>query len=265
MNVSKTNGWSNSLIAALCTVMLLAGSLYSAKASAECWICAGRPGLDQICNKVYGGYLGCVSSNGNCQALGGQCFVTLAKNGGPSSASCAAEDERKKAFDHLVASAPQLNLRAENQQNVASGAFVTSAPTREEMRKLEEMKVEVATDPKMASGADYLRLFKNERRDALWASRVESQLSDQFARMRLAEAGLSRPVVRCASSVCEVSIVQDAVAAQDLTINWQTQALRLMDRKGLLDVADLSVLARSLSDKKIGYVSYFIIDRKQAQ
>lgn len=248
-------------LVALLGAALLGGLIYSPSASAECWICAGRPGLDQICNKVYGGAQGCVSSNGNCATLGGVCMVTLAENGTPAGTTCASPSERKNVLDRIAAATPATMLVSDRNKRTNSSALIARQPSSEEMRQLEKMKLEVGRDmPTVAT--DYIELFKAERRDEVWASRTESYLSDELANMPLSMAGISKPALRCASSVCEIAVVQDATASQETAINWQMQIFNLTTAKDKpVEIADFANFATSLSKQKNGYVTYLLFER----
>lgn len=249
---------------ALMGAVLLGGLIYSPSAVAQCWICAGRPDICQICQKVYGGMSGCVSSNCNCAALSPQCYATVAEDGSPQAGSCVIDVARRKAPDSVTVAAPESRPWARNDRHVGPAGRIAGGPSNEELRKLEEMKLEVARDAEQGLmsrvAVDYMKLFQSERRDEAWASRVESYIYDELAKMPLAEAGISQPIVRCASSVCEISVVQAAAASLD--VNWQMRALDLMSLEdSSLVVADMVNFATSIDKQKNGYVSYLFFDR----
>lgn len=264
LNVTRLPGFH---VVALLGAVLAVGIAYIPSASA-CYTCAGRD-TNQFCQYTYDGFVNCADGggdNGNCVAWT-RCLHTRAEDGSPvPPGSCAVEDKRREALERASVATRGATPWSKNNLHGNSSRQIAGRLNNEEIRKLEEMKLKVAEDAEKglmpSAPVDYIKLFRGEHRDEVWASRVESYMDAQLAKMPLAKTGLSKPIVQCAFSVCEITVVQDATASQNVDTNWQTQFLKLIEREDkLLAVIDAANFTTSVSQQKNGFVSYVFFDR----
>ncbi|WP_238346023.1 hypothetical protein [Luteimonas saliphila] len=127
---------------------------------------------------------------------------------------------------------------------------------------IDEIRARVADDA--ASGrlpdravSDSVLLIGSESRDDIWAGPAESHILRRLSTLNLGELGLSRPSVRCTSTVCEIAIVQEYEAAKDSTTSWQTQFSRLDDAGSWGgSLAESAMLMRMESGDRVAFFTY---------
>ena len=242
------------------SALLVCSYMPAVYAQTNCWMCTNpqQPGAEGFCQQTGQGVLNCASSNGRCVAWGPTCWFTLADDSDPTVRKCATENPKFSLI--------QANNRLANNRLANSPERIAVRLNADELRKLEEMKSEVVKDAAKGlmpdTPVDYIKLFQVERRDEAWASRVEDYLDSQLAMMQLGNKGLSKPIVKCASSACEISVVQNADYAQEVINNWQLQFLGVVDTKSnFLGIVDRAIFMTPISKQKIGFVSYLLFDR----
>ncbi|WP_368564329.1 hypothetical protein [Pseudoxanthomonas sp. UTMC 1351] len=148
-------------------------------------------------------------------------------------------------------------------------AGTVADPSVAEIEKLEKLKDRTKNrdDYKKGSKAghiDYIALFQRESRDEAWAPQAEFAIARSLSALPLESSGLSRPVVRCATNVCEIMTVQNAAGTENLRTNWQVLLVQLTKSEKLgVSVADSMVLTTSVDSERTGFVSYLLVDRGQ--
>jgi hypothetical protein len=243
-------------------VSVFIGSIVpTADAKAACEICAGR--VWKYCQHVALGATFCEAWETDCVLSGGGCGI--ARTTGGKSASCTGPSQAKPQQRTLVASlADRPGTPAAPGERTGS----IDGPTPLELEKLEKLKERVANNASkglMSSGpVDYVKLFQLEPRDDAWAPQAESDIARALSSLPLAETGLSRPAVRCATSVCEIAVVQTASGSDNTSTNWQTQFIELANSGKLgLAAIDTAILVTDVGNDKTGFVSYVFVDREQ--
>lgn len=231
-------------------------------AKAACEICAGR--VWKYCQHVALGATFCEAWETDCVLSGGGCGIARMTAGGNSTAGCTGLNQAKSQPRTLVASLADRSGTLEAPGQKAGGV---GEPTPLELEKLEKLKERVANNAGkglMSSGpVDYVKLFQLEPRDEAWAAQAESDIARALSSLPLAETGLSRPVVRCATSVCEIAVVQNAPGSENTSTNWQTQFIVLANSGKLgLAAMDTSILVTDVGNGKTGFVSYVFVDRE---
>jgi hypothetical protein len=143
-----------------------------------------------------------------------------------------------------------------------------AAPSAGEIEQLERLKerignrAEYQKDSKAGGSVDYIGVFRDESRDEAWASQAELSIAQKLSALPLRNYGLSQPVVRCAASVCEIMIVQDASGTENPDTNWQTLLVGLTQGEAIgVAVADVMTLMSSVGSEKTGFVTYMRVDR----
>ncbi|MGJ4730229.1 hypothetical protein [Luteimonas sp. SDU101] len=111
---------------------------------------------------------------------------------------------------------------------------------------------------------DAVLLIESEPRDEQWAAQAESYILKRLSPLNLGYLGLSRPAVRCASTVCEIAIVQTYDAAKNSTTGWQRQFFRLDESGGWgPSFAESAMLMRVESGGRVAFLTYLHYERER--
>lgn len=111
-------------------------------------------------------------------------------------------------------------------------------------------------------GKDLLLLHDSEPRDGDWAQRREQVIEEAFRGLDHAGAGLLAYSASCATSVCEVGVIQSRRGAEQDRTNWQTQFVRLTGEGAWGDgIAETAMVAVSAGAGRVAYFAYIHYDR----
>ena len=111
-------------------------------------------------------------------------------------------------------------------------------------------------------GKDLLLLHDSEPRDGDWAQRREQVIEEAFRGLDHAGAGLLAYSASCATSVCEVGVIQSRRGAEQDRTNWQTQFVRLTGEGAWGDrIAETAMVAVSAGAGRVAYFAYIRYDR----
>ncbi len=247
--------------------ILAIGSIVPAQnAQAACHIRAGR--IWKFCQATDLGATKCTAFETECVVSGSGCGITLAKAGKKRAFSCASKRQvgSTKSSQTMPPASENGRTQQRNSQAEANASSdnTVMAPSQFEIDELEKLKKRVANHASKgqmpAESADYMRLFQSERRDEAWARQTESEIASELSRLPLEKLGLSQPIVRCATSVCEVEVLQDVSISENPHDNWQVLLPGLMKSKKL--GLDSATLTADVGNDKVGFVSYVLADRK---
>ena len=208
--------------------------------AASCKYCKSIGGIESGANTTSSGYTRCVSDFGYCSLSGAQCAYAEADPpnellSGDEALSVSDRDPAGGPVDHAV---ELVEIRASAARNAAQGEFPPGA------------------------GRDFLLLHAMEPRDVSWADFTELQIKEALSTLDFAALGLSAPMVNCATSICEIGVLQSRQGADHDATNWQIQFIKLTTRgawkEGLADTAVFSTQAQS---GQVAYFSYLYVDR----
>lgn len=112
---------------------------------------------------------------------------------------------------------------------------------------------------------DAALLIESEPRDEQWAAQAESYILKRLSQLNLGYLGLSRPAVRCASTVCEIAIVQGYDTAKSSMTGWQTQFFKLDESGGWgPSFAESAMLMRMESGGRVAFLTYLHYERESS-
>lgn len=234
-------------------IAVVTGSLLPVWAVAGCLTCDPGGGAYNYCRAATGGYSRCYTGTVYCSLSGSRCAIARQGNERPPIT---------------------LPLADDVQQDDATGIRLDMRPDRSQLQTpasdsagIDEIRARVAEDA--ASGrlpdravSDSVLLIGSESRDDVWAGRAESHILRTLSTLKLGYLGLSRPAVRCTSTICEIAIVQAYDAAKDGTTSWQTQFSKLDDSGSWGgSFAESAMLMRMESGDRVAFFTYLHFDR----
>lgn len=111
---------------------------------------------------------------------------------------------------------------------------------------------------------DALLLLHAEARDAGWADGAEARIRDVLSTLDRTAMGLDQPSVSCATSVCEIAVLQTLQGAADDATGWQHRFIQLTDEdawgNGLVETAVVATQGGA-APGRVAYFTYLLFDR----
>lgn len=234
---------------------LIAFSLPTSTANA-CQACDPGGGAYNYCASTTAGYSRCYSGSLSCTLSGPRCAIARQ------------EADRSPRHSPLVEEAPHdpatdvhLDMRPERSR--LQTAFRDSAG----IEGIRTRVAEDAVDGRIPDPAvrDAVLLIESEQRDEQWAAQAESYILKRLSALNLGYLGLSRPAVRCATTVCEIAIVQGYDTAKNSMTGWQRQFFRLDEAGGWgPSFAESAMLMRMESGGRVAFLTYLHYERERS-
>lgn len=239
--------------------------LTSNVALAQCQNCGHYPGSSHYeCYTTSEGWTLCGSSVWTCTLGGYECAIArLGPDGNRVKTRTECESITAKLLAKTAIQLASIDSKFQASSPLSPTGFTQDAEpdiaTALENRFYADLKSNAL--PK-GPASDHLELFRLQSRDEIWAGPTEKSISSQLKNISISEFGLSAPVVKCKTSVCEIIITQDMDMSDDKNKSWQKQFIRLRKSGSVaIDAYDTSIMMTTLTPDLTGYITLLVFDR----
>lgn len=211
--------------------------------SAACQYCDLRGGGFNYCTPGNYGYTRCQSTSIDCFLSGAQC----------------AWARTNQAFE-----LPPAEWSAAAQNEVGERIRVIPTPHSSGIDLIRAGVVQDANSGKIPDGEvrDAIMLLDVEPTDHPWADDMAAEVHRRFYKVNQREAGLSGLTVRCASTLCEIAVVQSIKDAERKEDNWQSHFFEVSRQSGFGNsLVESLMLMRKVDESRVAFFTYLLFDR----